>query len=100
MLTIVTRSQPVLSFPYTNADDLYLDIAIQPDLGLIAAAQDANCSAAIKIYNMWTGKLLKEIPQQSHVKAHIRCLRFMGDSNGDPELWSSWSGSIVKMSLG
>jgi hypothetical protein len=49
---------------------------------------------------MWTGKLLKEIPQQSHVKAHIRCLRFMGDSNGDPELWSSWSGSIVKMSLG
>ncbi|KAJ4348653.1 uncharacterized protein N0V89_010031 [Didymosphaeria variabile] len=93
-------SQPIVSFQYANPDDLYLDIAVQPDLGLIAAAQDVNSSAAIKIYNMWTGKLLKEIPQQSPVKVHIRCLRFMQDSNDDPELWSSWGGSVVKMSLG
>ncbi|KAL1602521.1 hypothetical protein SLS60_005937 [Paraconiothyrium brasiliense] len=100
MLTMIHRSQPIVSFQYTNPDDLYLDIAVQPDLGLIAAAQDVNSAAAINIYNMWTGKLLKEIPQESPVKVHIRCLRFMQDSNGDPELWSSWGGSVVKMSLG
>ncbi|KAF2443518.1 hypothetical protein P171DRAFT_415084 [Karstenula rhodostoma CBS 690.94] len=93
-------SQPILSFPYDNIDDHYLDVAVQPDLGLVAAAQDANSSAAIKIYNMWTGKLLREIPQPSLVKVNIRCLRFMKDCNSDPELWSSWGGSIVKMSLG
>ena len=93
------RSQPILSFPYENSDDLYLDVAIQPDLGLIAAAQDTDSSAAIKIYNMCTGKLLKEIQQPKLTKVSIRCLRFMEDRNGDPELWSSWGGSIVKMSL-
>lgn len=96
---MVNRSQPILSFPYDNADDHYLDIAVQPELGLIAAAQDASSSAAIKIYNMWTGKLLREIPQPSLARVNIRCLRFMKDCNGDPELWSTWGGSIVKMSL-
>lgn len=97
---MVSRSQPVLSFPYSNADDLYLDIAVQPDLGLIAAAQDINSAVAVKIYNMWTGKVLKEIPQQNPTKVHIRCLRFMQDHNRDLELWSSWGGSVVKMSMG
>lgn len=93
------RSQPILSFSHENSDDQYLDIAVQPDLGLIAASQDANSSTAIRIYNMWTGKLLREVPQPRFTKVSIRCLRFMEDRDGDPELWSSWGGSIVKMSL-
>ncbi|KAL5399901.1 hypothetical protein PMIN02_000236 [Paraphaeosphaeria minitans] len=93
-------SQPILSFPYDNIDDHYLDMAVQPNLGLIAAAQDASSSAAIKIYNMWTGKLLRDIPHPSLDKVNIRSLRFMEDCNGDPELWFTWSGSIVKMRIG
>ncbi|KAF1979187.1 hypothetical protein BU23DRAFT_523792 [Bimuria novae-zelandiae CBS 107.79] len=97
--TAINWSQPILAFPHSNADDMYLDIAVQPELGLVAAAQDINSSVAIKIYNMWTGKLLKEIPRESAVKVHIRCLKFMQNNNGDPELWSTWGGSVVKMSL-
>lgn len=98
MLTMFHRSQPVLSFPYTNADDGYLDIAVEPELGLIAAAQDFHSRVALKVYNMWTGKTLLEIPKNNPGEATIRCLKFMQDVNGVPELWSTWDGEIVKIS--
>ncbi|KAJ4336456.1 hypothetical protein N0V95_008596, partial [Ascochyta clinopodiicola] len=42
-------SQPVLSYPHTNIDDLDLDVAVNARLGLIAAAQDgANCDKAVR----------------------------------------------------
>lgn len=78
---------------------MYLDVAVQPDMGLIAAAQDVGSSTVLRLYNMWTGKVVKEFPQEKPTKIHIRCLKFMQDDNGDPELWSTWGGAVVKMSL-
>ncbi|KAJ4289579.1 hypothetical protein N0V90_010908 [Kalmusia sp. IMI 367209] len=97
--TTATRwSQPVVTFQHSNSDDIYLDVAVQPELGLIAAAQDTNSSTVIKIHNMWTGKVLKEIPRQG-LKTNIKCLKFMPDHNGNTELWSDWNGTIMKMSV-
>ena len=99
MLILHHRSQPVLAFTYTNADDEYLDLAVEPGMGLVAAAQDFHSEFALRVYNMWTGKLLKEIPKENSTERPISCLRFMQDTNGVPELWSTWGEKVVKISL-
>ncbi|PVH94573.1 hypothetical protein DM02DRAFT_185628 [Periconia macrospinosa] len=96
-------SQPVLTFEHSNKDGSALAIDVHPQMGLVAAAQDnAPETPAVRIHNLWTGKLAKEIertgPMQNPEKLYqnqIQCLKFMDFEEG-VELWSTWSGSIVK----
>jgi WD40 repeat protein len=96
-------SQPVLSFPHTNLDDLELDMAVHPRLGLIAAAQDdATSEIAIRVSNMWTGKTVREFSKHSSSKQikqqksdKLRALRFVDDEAGGLSLWAPWRGGIV-----
>jgi hypothetical protein len=93
----------VLSFPHTNLDDLELDMAVHPRLGLIAAAQDdATSEVSIRVSNMWTGKTVKEFGKHNNSKqsrqersAKLRALRFMDDEAGGLSLWAPWRGGIA-----
>jgi hypothetical protein len=94
-------SQPVFVLEHSNVDDLALAVDLHPRLGLVAAAQDSSTtSTAIKIHNMWTGKVVKEIRRDVHAgqdKAKIWCLKFMEDAeNGDVDLWANWDGGIAR----
>ena len=96
-------SQPVLTFEHSNRDDPDLAIDIHEQMGLVAAAQyNTPETPAVRIHNLWTGKLLKEIerrgPMQNPKKQHenkIQCLKFMDLEEG-VELWTTWAGSVVK----
>jgi hypothetical protein len=95
-------SQPVLTFSYSNVDDLELDIDVHRRLGLVAAAQDSESNAAIRVCNMWTGRTVKELTRQkprggTDMTPRIRCLKFIDDDeDGDPSLWANWEGSIAR----
>ncbi|KAF2128752.1 hypothetical protein P153DRAFT_367105 [Dothidotthia symphoricarpi CBS 119687] len=97
-------SQPVLSFPHANLDDLDLDVDVHPRLGLVAAAQDlATSSAAIRVSNLWTGKTVKEFtpnktgPVRNKTQERIRTLKFMDDEEGGGvNLWATMNGGIVQ----
>jgi WD40 repeat protein len=95
-------SQPVLTIPHANIDDLELDIDIHPRLGLVAASQNPDSSTAIRVSNMWTGKTVKEFKRESRISGFgktsekIRTLKFVDDSEGDLSLWASWDGGIVR----
>lgn len=95
-------SQPVLSFPHTNLDDLDLGVAVNERLGLVAAAQDMEHSdKAIKVNNFWTGKMVREFspPAQKSAGgkgAKIRDLKWMYDDDGDVRLWSIWGRGIAE----
>ena len=95
-------SQPVMSFPHTNQDDLDLDVAVNARLGLVAASQDqANCDKAIRVSNMWTGKTVKEFaaPKKGEMgQQKIRNLKWMDDEDGGVTLWSTWGGDIASFS--
>jgi len=83
LLTGRYRSQPVLSFQHHNGNDFDLGIDVHPRLGLIAAAQDSSCSTAIRLHNLWTGTLVKEIPvgigARYRAAPRICCLKFEVD---------------------
>ncbi|KAF2024013.1 hypothetical protein EK21DRAFT_79675 [Setomelanomma holmii] len=95
-------SQPVLTFPYSNADDLELGIDVHSRLGLVAAAQDQDSSTAIRVSNLWTGETVKEIPVReskaaSSARNRIRCVKFTNDGeDGDVSLWAIGGGSIAR----
>ena len=95
-------SQPVLSYPHTNLDDMDLDIAVNSRLGLVAAAQDgANCEKAIRVSNLWTGKTIREFDWPGKkAKGHqkIRNLKWMDDDDGNVSLWAAWGGSVASFS--
>ncbi|KAH6642396.1 WD40-repeat-containing domain protein [Boeremia exigua] len=92
-------SQPLLSFPHTNLDDLDLDVAVNERLGLIAACQDVeHCDKAIRVSNMWTGKTVKEFeaPRMEGQKPQkIRNLKWMDDGDEGISLWSTWGRGIA-----
>ncbi|KAF1938368.1 hypothetical protein EJ02DRAFT_457932 [Clathrospora elynae] len=95
-------SQPLLSFPHANLDDLELDIDVHPRLGLLAASQDHNTGTAILISNLWTGRTVKEIKSEVSVGKEkldkIRCVKFIDrdEEEGGVDLWTCWSGGIAR----
>ncbi|KAA8620131.1 hypothetical protein PtrSN002B_004302 [Pyrenophora tritici-repentis] len=97
-------SQPMLTFVHANRDELDLDIDVHPRLGLLAAAQDLSTDAAIRISNIWTGRTVKEIHNQSKRSGKtcgretIRTLKFVDrdDELGGVDLWSCWNAGIAK----
>lgn len=99
-----TWSQPVLSFAHHNLDDLELDIDVHPRLGLLAASQDPATGTAIRISNIWTGNVVKEIKTKSKnsrdnaVVEKIRSLKFIDreEADGGVDLWSCWNGGIAR----
>jgi hypothetical protein len=102
-------SQPVLTFEHANRDLLYLDIDVHPRLGLLAAGQDTSTDIGIRISNIWTGKIVREISRrtddmeyrgpQQHWTAN-RTLKFIerDDGDGGVDLWTCWDGGIAKFS--
>jgi WD40 repeat protein len=95
-------SQPVLSYPHTNHDDLDLDVAVNARLGLVAASQDlANCDKAVRVSNLWTGKTVREFEmpkKKGEGLQKIRNLKWMDDEDGGMSLWSTWGGDIASFS--
>ncbi|KAH7411856.1 hypothetical protein DE146DRAFT_641565 [Phaeosphaeria sp. MPI-PUGE-AT-0046c] len=98
-------SQPVLTFPHANVDDLELDVDVHPSLGLVAAAQNPESSTAIRVSNMWTGKTIKEFRGQQQTSklgnaaARIRSLKFLDSADeacDGVELWASRGGGVVR----
>lgn len=97
-------SQPVLSIPHANVDDLELDVAVHHGLGLVAASQDSDTNVAIRVSNLWTGRTVKEFRSAGnghsmHQKQdRIRTLRFVDceDDGGTADLWASWKGGIAR----
>jgi WD40 repeat protein len=97
-------SQPVLTFPHANVDDLELGIDVHPSLGLVAAGQNPEASVAIRVSNMWTGKTVKEFRRDTATNSgkgidRIRSLKFMNTGDGDRggvELWACWGGGVAR----
>jgi hypothetical protein len=96
-------SQPVLTIPHANIDDLELDIDVHPRLGLVAAAQNQDSSTAIRVSNIWTGKTVKEFKRDTTKSGsgkagdRIRTLKFIDDEdNGGVSLWAGWNGGISR----
>jgi hypothetical protein len=94
-------SQPVLTFPHANTDDLELDVDVHPRLGVVAAGQNPESSTAIRVSNLWTGKTVKEIKKSTTDNGRgndrIRSLRFMDDEEeGGVSLWANWGGGIAR----
>jgi hypothetical protein len=78
----------VLSFQHHNTYEFDLGIDVHPRLGLIAAAQDPSCSnTGIRLHNLWTGSLVKEVPlspgSQFREEPRICCLKFEVDQGTD-----------------
>jgi hypothetical protein len=101
----------VLIFEHANRDELDLDIAVHARLGLLAAAQDLATGTAIRISNLYTGKMVKEIKYHGKgVKKgkvgweSVRSLKFVegeGEDEGNGggvKLWSCWNGGIGEFS--
>ncbi|USP80715.1 hypothetical protein yc1106_07989 [Curvularia clavata] len=103
----INASQPLFAFEHANRDELDLDVAVHARLGLVAAAQDLSTGTAIRISNLYTGKVVKEI-KSNEVRGNgkgkggcesIRSLKFLEGSNGDDvRLWSCWDGGIAEFS--
>jgi hypothetical protein len=77
-------SQPVLSFQHHNSDNMYMDFQVHPRLGLVAAAQDSmTAHTVLKLHNLWTGKVIKDISPGSYPtvrpQTKVCCLKFMDD---------------------
>jgi hypothetical protein len=97
-------SQPLLRFQNENADDLELGLDVHIGLGLVAAAQS---NTNIKISNLWTGKLVKELNMHEDGSSggtnslrrgktnRIRCLKWVDDGDGEgTSLWASGEAGI------
>lgn len=70
----------MLSFQYRNTNEHFLGVDVHPELGLVAAAHDAfDSSTAISLHNLWTGKVVKEIPFSTGSRyrdnLNIHCLK-------------------------
>lgn len=102
-------SQPLFSFEHANREELDLDVAVHMRLGLVAAAQDLSTGTAIRISNIYTGKLVKEIKSKDMWGSardkggceSIRSLKFLEGSKDDGrevKLWSCWDGGIAEFS--
>lgn len=104
-------SQPVLSFPHVNIDDIGLDMDVHASLGLVAAAEDVGSTGvAIRVSNLWTGRTVKEFKtspsrngnQNRGKYPSIRALKFMdpdigdGGNNANIEIWTTWDGGIAR----
>ncbi|CBX93590.1 hypothetical protein IAQ61_008332 [Plenodomus lingam] len=99
-------SQPLLTFQHYNLDDAHLDIAVNVPLGLVAAAQDAQTDVAIRVSNIYTGKVLREFKRsidrgkygvKKGGSSSIQTLMFVDDGDGGGcELWSNWEGGIAR----
>lgn len=99
-------SQPLLTFEHSNLDNPNLDIAVHPQLGLLAAAQDDQTDVAIRVSNIWTGQVLREfkrdpVPRRkgrgkiAAASWPIRTLKFATDiHDGELSLWTTWEGGI------
>lgn len=95
-------------FQHANREELDLDIAVHPRLGLLAAAQDLATGTAIRVSNLYTGKMVREIrcEGKSGKKGKggwesIRSLKFVegeGEEGGGVKLWSCWNGGIGEFS--
>lgn len=97
-------SQPILTFQHSNTDDLQLGFDVHPQMGLVAAAQYLGSDIpAVRIHNLWTGKVVREIDRASQMlnstkhKAQMQCLKFMDVDDG-LELWTTWDGNVVRFS--
>ncbi|KAJ4403028.1 hypothetical protein N0V91_006774 [Didymella pomorum] len=94
-------SQPVLSFAHANLDDLDLGLSVNARLGLVAAGQDLmNSDKAIRVGNIWTGKMVREfdLPKSGKAGQKIRDLKWMDSEDGEMELWATWGGDVAKFS--
>jgi WD40 repeat protein len=94
-------SNPVVTFPHANVDDLELGIDVHPTLGLVAAGQNPEASVAIRVSNIWTGKTVKEFRRDADKiggSDRIRCVKFMEDEDelGGVSLWASWGGGVAR----
>lgn len=106
----IDASQPVFTFEHTNRDELDLDVAVHARLGLVAAAQDLSTGTAIRISNLYTGNVVKEIRSNEVRKNEkgkswgesIRSLKFLEGGEGNDglevKLWSCWDGGIAEFS--
>jgi WD40 repeat protein len=93
-LAVTKWSQPVLAFPHSNTDDVELDVAVNPRLGLVAAAQGEDAGTAIRVCNLWTGKVVREFKREG--KERIRSMKWMDHGDGGMELWTTWNGGISR----
>lgn len=100
-------SSPILTIPHSNLDDLELDFDLHPRLGLVAAAQNSDSGIAVRVSNLWTGRIVKEFKKEGMAEGkkgrngcgRIRKVKFIDDeTNGGVGLWTVWNGAIAKFS--
>ena len=99
-------SQPLLTFQHSNLDGQQADIAVHTRLGLVAAAQDDQTDVAIRVSNIWTGKVVKEFKREiseerisgtKKESSPIRTLKWVNDhDNSNTDLWSTWEGGVAR----
>ncbi|KAF2818524.1 hypothetical protein CC86DRAFT_364147 [Ophiobolus disseminans] len=90
-------SQPVLTFPHANVDDLELDIDVHARLGLVAATQESDSQTSIRVSNIWTGRTVKEFAIKG-AKERVRCVKFVQDEErgAGVEIWTTREGGIER----
>ncbi|KAH3970309.1 hypothetical protein HBH98_001350 [Parastagonospora nodorum] len=98
-------SNPILTIPHSNLDDLELDFDVHPRLGLVAAAQNSDSKIAVRVSNLWTGKIVKEFERERRpvgkggrdICERIRTVKFIDDeTDGGVGLWTGWKGGIAR----
>ncbi|KAF2182864.1 hypothetical protein K469DRAFT_690588 [Zopfia rhizophila CBS 207.26] len=97
-------SQPILQFPLSNAEYPDLGLDVYAPLSLVAAADEDD---RILIYNLRTGKLLRELESmgtrrwdtsyQEQVLSRNRCVRFVEDDGGGVSVWGCFGGGIGRV---
>ncbi|KAF2845361.1 hypothetical protein T440DRAFT_277652 [Plenodomus tracheiphilus IPT5] len=103
---VLTCSQPLLTFKHSNMDNPHCDIAVHRRLGLVAAAQDDQTDVAIRVSNIYTGKIVREFKHDPSKRENadrraprwvIRSLKFVDSEwNDDVDLWTTWDGGVAK----
>ncbi|KAF1952086.1 hypothetical protein CC80DRAFT_495678 [Byssothecium circinans] len=94
-------SQPVVEYQDSKTDDFNRAVDVHPELGLVATLQESPLrSGSIKMFNMWTGNMVKEIKSNPLdkilPKRHSSCLKFVYEGDGGVSLWASWDGEIIR----
>ncbi|KAF2734218.1 hypothetical protein EJ04DRAFT_437539, partial [Polyplosphaeria fusca] len=94
----ISPTTPLLVFPYSNADDTELGMAVHPRLGLVAAVDD---DGNILLWSLRNGDIVKDFkpsPVGYGPLQRIRCMKFIEDDGerAGPSLWSVWEGGITR----
>lgn len=102
--TFKRRARLVQTFQHSNKDDFHLGIDIHKRLGLVAVAQgDSASGVAIRVHNIWTGKVVKEFHHDvgwgAGGRTSVLDLKFMDKDQGEIDLWATWDGGIARFGM-